>query len=69
MHQKRIRVRAIGRLDILPESVVVAIRAAEVATAQYDSTTLTIAAAYGGREEIVDAVCNFLKADARSVIV
>ncbi|HMA57056.1 MAG TPA: polyprenyl diphosphate synthase [Pseudolabrys sp.] len=65
MHQKRIRVRAIGRLDILPESVVAAIRAAEVATAQYDSTTLTIAAAYGGREEIVDAVCSLLEAQAK----
>jgi short-chain Z-isoprenyl diphosphate synthase len=65
MHQKRIRVRAIGRLDILPESAVAAIRAAEVATAQYDSTTLTIAAAYGGREEIVDAVCSLLEAQAK----
>jgi short-chain Z-isoprenyl diphosphate synthase len=64
LHEKRIRVRAIGRLDILPESVVAAIRAAEAATAQYNSTTLTIAAAYGGREEIVDAVCKFLKAQA-----
>lgn len=64
MHEKRIRVRAIGRFDILPESVVAAIRAAEAATAQYDSTTLTIAAAYGGREEIVDAVCDFLEAQA-----
>ena len=27
--------------------------------------TLTIAAAYGGREEIVDAVCKFLKAQAQ----
>ena len=49
----------------LPESVVAAIRAAEVATAQYNSTTLTIAAAYGGREEIVDAVCSFLEAQAK----
>jgi short-chain Z-isoprenyl diphosphate synthase len=64
MHEKRIRVRAIGRLDILPESVVAAIRTAEAATAQYDSTTLTIAAAYGGREEIVDAVCKLLKVRA-----
>jgi short-chain Z-isoprenyl diphosphate synthase len=64
MHAKRIRVRAIGRLDVLPESVVAAIRAAETATARYDSITLTIAAAYGGREEIVDAVCKFLKAQA-----
>ena len=65
MHEKRIRVQAIGRLDILPESVVAAIRAAEAATAQHDSMTLTIAAAYGGREEIVDAVCKFLKAQAK----
>ena len=65
MHEKRIRVRAIGRLDILPDSVVAAIRAAEAATAVYDSTTLTIAAAYGGREEIVDAVCSFLEAQAK----
>lgn len=65
MHQKRIRVRAIGRFDILPESLVATIRAAEAATAKYDSTTLTIATAYGGREEIVDAVCRFLKTQAK----
>jgi short-chain Z-isoprenyl diphosphate synthase len=62
VHQKRIRVQAIGRLDILPESVIAAIRAAEAATAKYNSMTLTIAAAYGGREEIVDAVRTWLKA-------
>jgi short-chain Z-isoprenyl diphosphate synthase len=65
MHEKRIRVQAIGRLDILPVGVVAAIRAAEAATAQHDAMTLTIAAAYGGREEIVDAVCKFLKAQAK----
>ena len=64
MHQRRIRVRAIGRLDILPDSLVAAIRAAEAATAAYDSINLTIAAAYGGREEIVDAVRDFLKTQA-----
>ena len=32
MHQKRVRIQAIGRLDLLPESVVAAIRAAETAT-------------------------------------
>jgi short-chain Z-isoprenyl diphosphate synthase len=65
MHAKRIRVRAIGRLDILPESTLAAIRAAEAATAEYNATTLTIAAAYGGREEIVDAVSKFLKSQAK----
>ena len=64
MHQKRIRIQAIGRLDLLPESVVAAIRAAETATAQYDSMTLTIAVGYGGREEIADAVRTFVKVQA-----
>src|SRR5215471_4233047 len=49
MHQKRIRIQAIGRLDLLPQSVVAAIRAAEAATAQYHLMTLTIAVGYGGR--------------------
>jgi short-chain Z-isoprenyl diphosphate synthase len=65
MHQKRIRIRAIGRLDLLPEPVVAAIRAAETATAQYNLMTLTIAVGYGGREEIADAVRNFVKMQAR----
>jgi len=65
MHQKRIRIQAIGRLDLLPESVVAAIRAAETATAQYNLMTLTIAVGYGGREEIADAVRGFVKMQAR----
>jgi short-chain Z-isoprenyl diphosphate synthase len=65
MHQKRVRVQAIGRLDLLPESVVAAIRAAETATAQYDLMTLTIAVGYGGREEIADAVRSFIQMQAR----
>ena len=65
MYQEQIRVQAIGRLDILPESVVAAIRAAEAATASYDLMTLTIAVAYGGREEIADAVRALLKTQAK----
>lgn len=55
-HRNEIRVQAIGRLDILPKALSVAIRSAEAATAQYNSMILTIAVAYGGREEITDAV-------------
>jgi short-chain Z-isoprenyl diphosphate synthase len=65
MHQNRVRVQAIGRLDLLPESVVAAIRAAETATAQHNLITLTIAAGYGGREEIADAVRSFIQTQAR----
>ena len=65
MHQKRIRIQAIGRLDLLPDSVIAAIRAAETATAQYNLMTLTIAIGYGGREEIADAVRRFVKTQAQ----
>ena len=56
IHRRRVRVRAIGRLDLLPQPVVGAITAAERATAGYDGIELNIAVAYGGRQEIVDAV-------------
>jgi short-chain Z-isoprenyl diphosphate synthase len=65
LHQKRVRVRTIGSLDVLPGSVAAAFRTAQAATAQYNSMTLTIAVAYGGREEIVDAVRKLLEAQAK----
>jgi short-chain Z-isoprenyl diphosphate synthase len=56
IHRARVRVRAIGCLDRLPPSTLAAIRAAEAATACYDAMLLSIAVAYGGREEIANAV-------------
>jgi short-chain Z-isoprenyl diphosphate synthase len=60
IHRRRVRVQAIGRLDVLPESTLAAIRIAEEATAGYDAMLLSIAVAYGGREEIADAVREML---------
>jgi short-chain Z-isoprenyl diphosphate synthase len=56
IHRRRVRVRAIGCLALLPPSVLDAIRAAERATDCYDGLELNIAVAYGGRQEIADAV-------------
>ena len=56
IHSRRVRVRAIGRLELLPASVLAAVNAAREATASHGGMSLTIAAAYDGREEIVDAV-------------
>jgi short-chain Z-isoprenyl diphosphate synthase len=56
IHRRRVRLRAIGRLDLVPPAVVEAITKAERATAAYDGIDLNIAVAYGGRQEIVDAV-------------
>lgn len=60
IHRRRVRVQAIGRLELLPESTVAAIEAAQAATADYDAMLLSIAVAYGGREEIADAVREML---------
>jgi len=56
IHRRRVRVRAIGCLAMLPEPVLAAIAATERATAEYDGLELNIAVAYGGRQEIADAV-------------
>jgi short-chain Z-isoprenyl diphosphate synthase len=61
IHRQRVRVRAIGCLDLLPPATIAAVRAAETATEGYDGLELTIAAAYGGRQEITDAVQSFLR--------
>jgi short-chain Z-isoprenyl diphosphate synthase len=56
IHRKRVRVRAVGRLDLLPASLQEAIALAEDATREHDSFCLNLAVGYGGRQEITDAV-------------
>ena len=63
IHSRRVRIQAIGKLDRLPQSTTAAIQAARDATASYDGLVLTIAVAYGGRAEIVDAVRALLEAE------
>jgi short-chain Z-isoprenyl diphosphate synthase len=60
-HHQGVRVRAVGRLDLLPSSTRAVIQTTEEATRTYQAMTLTIAVAYGGREEISDAVKALLK--------
>ncbi|HSU05170.1 MAG TPA: polyprenyl diphosphate synthase [Acetobacteraceae bacterium] len=56
IHRLGVRVQAIGRLDLLPAALVSALEAARRATETNRQMTLTIAANYGGREEIADAM-------------
>src|SRR3989442_4553917 len=64
-HHLGVRVRAVGKLDLLPDSVVAAIREAEEATAANRGMVLTIAVAYGGRQEIIDAMQAMLREKAK----
>jgi short-chain Z-isoprenyl diphosphate synthase len=66
IHRRGVRIQAIGQLELLPESTLAAIRAAQEATAGYDGLVLTVAVAYGGRAEIVDAVRALLSAQRRT---
>ena len=65
IHRQRVRVQAIGKLKLLPASTLAAIGAAREATAGYNGMILTIAVAYGGREEIADAVQALLYEEMR----
>ncbi|MCK5266119.1 MAG: di-trans,poly-cis-decaprenylcistransferase, partial [Candidatus Thorarchaeota archaeon] len=56
IHKYKVRVQAIGRVDLLPEDVQIAIMAAEEDTRDYSDYILNVAIGYSGRAELVDAV-------------
>ncbi len=56
IHKHRVRVKVLGRKDLLPEDVKKALEEAEERTKEYDQHFLNLAVAYGGRAEIVDAM-------------
>ena len=55
IHRDKIRVKVIGRTNLLPESLQQLIADVEGSTKDYDEHFLNFAFAYGGRAEIVDA--------------
>jgi short-chain Z-isoprenyl diphosphate synthase len=55
-----IRVRPIGKLNLIPASVLQVLQRAEAATRQHDRMLLNVGVGYGGRQEIVDAVRGYL---------
>jgi len=55
VHKHRVRVKVIGRLNLLPRRLQKVVKRVEEATKDYDSHFLNMALAYGGRAEIVDA--------------
>ncbi len=54
--KNKIKIRLIGKVDLLPQYVRDAARRAEEFTKNYDNFLLNVAIAYGGREEIIDAI-------------
>ena len=56
MHEKNVRLQAIGRLNDLPEKCSNALRDAIEKTSQNTGVTLILALSYGAREEIIDGI-------------
>lgn len=54
-HRRKMRVRVIGNIDILPPALQSSARHAQDITKNYDGVYLNVALAYGGRQELVDA--------------
>lgn len=56
IHKNKMRVKAIGTIELLPESIKDVLRRLDAVTKEYDNHFLNIAIAYGGQNELVDAV-------------
>ncbi|MDO5850435.1 MAG: polyprenyl diphosphate synthase [Methanobacteriaceae archaeon] len=55
IHKNEVRVKVVGKTELLPDFVREAIKEAEEATAKYDKKLINLAIGYDGRLEIVDA--------------
>lgn len=56
VHQNKIKIKVFGDREILPDDVKAAIQYAEDRTKDYDDYRFNLAVAYGGREEILQAI-------------
>ena len=62
VHDREVRIRAIGEVDRLPARVREAVDYAEGRTREYDRFTLNVALAYGGRAELLSAARDVARA-------
>ena len=56
IHRNKMRVKAIGTVNLLPDSIQNVLQRLDNTTKEYDHHFLNIAIAYGGQNELVDAV-------------
>lgn len=61
IHGNKVRVNVLGKLESLPENIQTSARYLKEKTDSYTDFTLNIALAYGGREEIVNAIQQIAK--------
>lgn len=67
IHDNKVKVSFIGRLNMFPEDMQKAMKEVMEATKGYGSYKLNLALAYGGRSEIVDAVKKIISKNIKDV--
>jgi tritrans,polycis-undecaprenyl-diphosphate synthase [geranylgeranyl-diphosphate specific] len=68
IHNHKVRVKALGQIELLPETLRQSLKRIEEATKNYNQHYLNIAIAYGGRIEIIDAVKKIIEKILRKEI-
>ena len=61
IHKNEVRVRVLGQLDTLPDDIATEAKSIMDQTKNYDKYSFNIALAYGGREEILQAIQKIAK--------
>lgn len=61
IHKNQVRVNVIGHLDLLPKDIKEKAKKLMEVTKDYSNYILNVALAYGGRQEIVDAITKIAK--------
>ncbi|MCK5548284.1 MAG: di-trans,poly-cis-decaprenylcistransferase, partial [Thermoplasmata archaeon] len=61
IHEHKIRIKVIGQKELLPNDVREAIEYAEEMTKDHSDYILNLAVAYGGRQEILEAIKSLVK--------
>ncbi len=61
IHKNEVRVKVVGRTELLPDDVKEAIKEAEDATKHYNKRFFNLAIGYDGRLEIVDSIKKIIK--------
>ncbi|MGN0098398.1 MAG: polyprenyl diphosphate synthase [Candidatus Methanomethylophilaceae archaeon] len=56
VHEKKVCIKVIGEMDLLPDNVIKAMEYAKERTKDYSDHVLNMAIAYGGRQDITNAV-------------
>jgi len=62
IHQNKIKINFIGRINLLPKDIQETIKELTEKTKDYDNYTINFAMAYGGKQEVIDATIKIAEA-------